>query len=114
MFKEEKNPVSKRRREYERGLARFLEYLDIFLRRQTLPDRYDIRLEIESIPSLRKLNIEYSFEPPEEEEGFFFLLKEDYERYDDVIPSNIEITTQPLSMAEVDNLEKHISRQKPA
>lgn len=100
--------MGKRQQKYQDGFNRFCHFLEIFLKDNILPSESDIRGEYQAIESLRPLTltIDQPTELFEASEPFFFLLCEEYERYDNIFPSGLILTILPLSM----DSQKEINR----
>jgi len=100
--------MGKRKQEYDAGKERLCDFLEASLNHGTAPSEKDILNEIQAIDPLRPLNptVQLSQDAPETSEPFFFLLCEEYDRYDDIHPSNLRVTILPQSMDE----EKEIYR----
>ncbi|MEW6238795.1 MAG: hypothetical protein AB1656_25710 [Candidatus Omnitrophota bacterium] len=103
--------MSKRREQYEKAIERLSDFLAIFLKEKTIPSKDELLQEIGAIPSLRSMEIQVSLpnDPKETEEGFFFLLNEEYERYNDVLPSAIRILLLPQSQDDPKELNRFLT-----
>ena len=85
--------MSKRQQQYRQGVERICEFLNIFLTEGTWPTRSDLEEEIQAIPSLRRMKVCIHFPEtvPDPRTGFFFLIGEDYVRYDEILPEALHI-----------------------
>ncbi|RJP30459.1 MAG: hypothetical protein C4527_09795 [Candidatus Omnitrophota bacterium] len=105
--------MSKRREQYENGLERLFGFLAILSNEKELPTIKEIRAEIDAIRSLRPFKINISIPPhlSDTENGFFFLVNETYERYDDNFPQELDILLLPASLHNRKELDKFITTQ---
>ncbi len=103
--------ISKRREEYEKGIARLCSFLEAILEEEGPPSLRDIQNELDTIHSLRPLTIKISLTNTfsYEDKEFIFLLHEVYERYDDALPQDVEIFTLSQSMDNPKALNKYLS-----
>ncbi|MFB3786259.1 MAG: hypothetical protein ACE15F_07810 [bacterium] len=85
--------MSKRQQQYWQGMERICRFLDILLNEGTWPTRSDLEQEIQAIPFFKKVDVCVHFPEniPDPQAGFFFILGEDYSRYDDVLPESLHI-----------------------
>ncbi len=90
--------MSKRREDYQKGIDRLCGYLDILLKEKT-KDEDGLWKEIKAIRVLGQMQVEIDFHTLAEnkEDEFFFLLREEYRRYDDVLPERVSIQLIPGS-----------------
>jgi len=103
--------MSKRREQYDKAIERLSDYLTIFLKEKTIPSKDELLNEIGAIPSLRSMELQVSLpdDPKDVEEGFFFLLNEEYERYDDVLPAALRIQLLPQSQDDPKELNRFLT-----
>lgn len=89
--------MSKKQDEYRHGLERLFQYLEIFLRERTIPTCEEIEAEWRATDGLRPIphSIHLSSDIQVAEDGFIFLLGEEYERYDDRLPTAIRLYLLP-------------------
>lgn len=87
--------ISKREREYQEGIERLQAFLVNFLDDQP-PRQEDLEEEVGAIPALRPIHFSLRSEyQAGSDEPFVILLCESYERYDDVLPQEIDIHILP-------------------
>ena len=100
--------MSKRRDEYNKALDRLTRFLEMFYKLESIPSRDDILDEYTSIAQLHNipLNLEFSDQPLDSEKGFFFMVGEEFERFDDILPVIINITLLPGSIDEPKELNR--------
>ncbi|MBN2326287.1 MAG: hypothetical protein JXR73_03970 [Candidatus Omnitrophica bacterium] len=92
--------MSKRIDAYHQGMKRLTSFMEMFLTDGEPPSPQQIDEEYRAIDSLR--NIPYRLHAPETpidfEGGFFVLIGEEYERYDDALPAFLQVCFLPASM----------------
>lgn len=99
--------MSKRRTEFEKGIDRLCDYLLILLQEENRPGLDEIKAEIDSIPALKSLGISVTPAPDLlTSPNYFFIIHEDYNRYDDVIPESVEIYIMPSDLDEPKKLDR--------
>ena len=91
--------MSKRRLEYEIGIERICDYLQIILKNNIYPTEHELWDEVKAIHSFRPidLSIRINLIDSSSDQEYIFLLNEQYTRYDDVLPDAIEIRLVPAS-----------------
>lgn len=106
--------MSKRKEQYERGLKRLCHYLEIFFGEGIPPSRQEIEAEIESIPGLQSLQIEIHLPetPVKRSDGFFYLVGEHYERYDDILPVSVVVKILPAQQDEMKFIHQLLAMDK--
>mgnify|MGYP007128601760 FL=1 len=85
--------MSKRQQQYRQGVERICRFLDILLNEGTWPTRSDLEQEIQAIPFFKKVDVCLHFPEtaPDPGTGYFFILGEDYARYDDLLPESLHV-----------------------
>ena len=103
--------MSKRREQYEQGLERLCRFLEILLEEQKPPDLHEIKAEVDAIPVFRHIPVRIvpHNHPLKPQEGFFFLLGEEYEQYDDVLPAGLNLFILPHSLSPQKQINKFIT-----
>ncbi|MGI6455234.1 MAG: hypothetical protein ACOX5R_06370 [bacterium] len=90
--------MSKRRDEYEKSIERLCQFLELFYQDGYPPTKREIEDELHAIHALRPIpvNIYHEVDPRiREQNRFFFLLNEHYNRYDDVLPESVDLIVLP-------------------
>lgn len=100
--------MSKRRQQYEQGINRLCEFLDILLKEGATPTADEIQAELDAIGPLRPVQVSLHFPKTAVElaEGFFFLMMEQYTRYDDIIPTQVQIHALPAAMDNTKSIDQ--------
>ncbi|MDX9753390.1 MAG: hypothetical protein RBU29_05475 [bacterium] len=100
--------MSKRHQEYKDGLERLCEFLDILLREKEIPTPQEVKAELDSIQALRSVHITLRFPRSllELKEGYFFLISEEFARYDDIYPEYVDIYAYPAEMDDPKKLDR--------
>jgi hypothetical protein len=92
-------------------MERLIDFLQILLEEKTNPTKQEVLAEIKAIPALRSIPILIDFPtaPVDQGPGFFFMLKEDYVRYDDVLPDRVMIYALPAEMDDQKMLDRIVT-----
>ncbi len=103
--------MSKRRDEYNKALDRLTKFLEMFFKLESTPSEDDILDEYKAITQLRNipLILELSHQPLDRDDGFFFMVGEEFERFDDVLPVAMHITLLPNSIDEPKELNRYFT-----
>ena len=89
-----------------------MQFLEIFYREKTIPTREQIQTEVEVLEGLRAIQVLIEFPDPPLADGdaFFYLLAEEYPRYDAILPESLEIRILPEELDVRKEIHKFISR----
>lgn len=100
--------MSKRQQEYKKGLEQLCEFLDILLQETDLPSPQEVKAELDAIHALRSVHISFQFPRSilDLKDGYFFLIREEYSRYDDVLPEYVDIYAYPAEMDDPKKLDR--------
>ncbi len=103
--------MSKRRDEYNKALDRLTKFLEMFFKLESIPSKDDILDEYKSITQFRNIPVKIDFydQPLDSDEGYFFMVGEEFERFDDVLPVAMHITLLPNSIDEPKELNRYFT-----